>query len=331
MNCQNCHEPLDPGAAFCGNCGFPVQGNQAAPPAAATTPPAQNNQTVGQIWQQDQQMVQTAPPPPALGVPLPTPGAAAAATIPTYAKTTTNQHVGETQALLAVICGIIGIAGAAFLIPIIGLAFGVLGLCMGTLSHHVARRRLAMIGLAFSVLAIAAGFAALAYNQQHLKNTTPNAQTGQSSTSSTLASTLSTPCYSFNLVDQYNVSNSSGSCDATAYNGQSFVSSTDIYKIVAATTDVTAPGSFTEVAKQAIDKDFQTNLPGYSITSQGASSFAGSITYTAYATNPSEDAAVVETVVLHQSSHGENVFDILHGVNGSSVNLQALESKWQWK
>src|ERR1039458_5527907 len=33
MNCQNCHEIVEPGAAFCGNCGYPVQ-----TPAAASAP-----------------------------------------------------------------------------------------------------------------------------------------------------------------------------------------------------------------------------------------------------------------------------------------------------
>jgi hypothetical protein len=37
MNCVNCHRPLDQGATFCGNCGYPVQ---AGPTVAAPTPSA---------------------------------------------------------------------------------------------------------------------------------------------------------------------------------------------------------------------------------------------------------------------------------------------------
>lgn len=38
MNCSRCQEPLDPGAAFCGNCGQPVATAPAQSGAPATTP-----------------------------------------------------------------------------------------------------------------------------------------------------------------------------------------------------------------------------------------------------------------------------------------------------
>lgn len=258
-------------------------------------------------------------------------GGPVAPMVPSYALAIPNQHVGETPALLAVIFGVIGIAGAGFLIPIIGLVFGIAGLCMGTVSRRKTRRKLAIVGLIIATLAIVAGLAALVWNLEHDKNANQNTQTGQSSTSSKSAAKLSTPCYSFNLVDTYNVSNSSGSCDATVFNGQSFSTSTNVYKIVATKAGTSNPGTFTQVAKQAIDADVQDNLPGFVITSQGPSSFAGSLAYTAYAANKSQDTAVVETGVLHQTSSGYNVFDVLHAVNGSSINLQTLEAEWQWK
>jgi hypothetical protein len=333
MNCQNCHEIVEPGAAFCGNCGYPVQPaatavappnavpstapvQPAAPPAPAEQPsrePAVNNANAPAA------PVNTAPQQPPTKV-------------PSYAVATPTTHIGETQALLAVIFGIIGIVGSGFLVPIIGLAFGVAGLCMATVSRRLThRRRLAVIGFVVAVLAVVSGFAALAYNAEHDKNTTPSSQTGQSDTSSKILSQLATPCYSFNLIDQYNVSNDSGSCNSTMFNGQNFADSSNIYKIVATKSDVNDPTEFTQLAKQAIDADIKTNLPTFTVTSEGPSSFAGGLAYTLYAIDKAQDTAVVETAVLHQTNGGSNVFDIVHAVNGTSVTLQTLESQWKWK
>lgn len=312
MNCQNCHELIEPGAAFCGNCGYPVQ----------ATSPAPNTSAIEQVWHRQQ-------PGSAPLLALTTNGGPPATTVPAYALASASQHAGETSAIVAVICGIIGIAGAGFLIPIIGLVFGIAGLCMGTVSRRKARRRLALIGLIIATLAIVAALAGLVWNLEHNKSST--AQTGQSDGTSRVLSQLKTPCYSFNLIDTYNVSNSSGSCNTTAFNGQSFTTSTDIYKIVATNTGSTTPGSFTQVAKQAIDSDIQNNLPGFTVTSQGASSFAGSLAYTAYALNKNQDTAVVETGVFHTTASGDNAFVILHGVNGSSTSLQSLEAEWRWQ
>lgn len=262
--------------------------------------------------------------------PISTPSQPAPA--PSYAVATSRNHVGETQALLAVICGIIGMVGSGFLVPAIGLAFGVVGLCMATISRRLTRkRRLAIVGLVFATLSVAAGFASLAYVSEHDKAVTPSSQTGQSDTSSKVLARLSTPCYSFNLIDTYNVSNSSGTCNTTIFNGQSFGTSSSVYKIVATKFDSKDTGEFTALAKQSIDKDAKTNLSGFTITSEGPSSFAGSLTYSLYAVSKSQDTAIVEAGVLHQTSGGSNVFDIVHAVNGTSVNLQSLEAQWKWK
>jgi hypothetical protein len=325
MNCPNCHEFIEPGAAFCGNCGYPVQPPAPAPPSA---PP--NVAQTGQVVQNEQPAIPANPPPTAAPLPAPSP-TPAAASVPSYAVATPAQHAGETPALLAVIFGIIGIAGSALLIPVLGLIFGIAGLCMGTVSRRRSRRPLAIVGLIIAALAIVAGLGSLVWNLEHDKSASQNAQTGQSTEKSKVLSKLSTPCYSFNLIDAYNVSNNSGSCNTTIFNGQNFTDSTNIYKIVATKTDASDPGTFTTVAKQAIESDIQTNLPGFTITAQGPSSFAGSLAYTIYAADKSQDTVVVETGVLHQTSNGDNVFDILHAINGTNINLQSLETQWQWK
>jgi hypothetical protein len=327
MHCQNCHEIIEPDAAFCGNCGYPVE--QAAPPDAASPAPE-----AAQAAQPYREPLPAAPPNDESTGASPVDAASQPAPLraPSYAVATPRNHVGESQALLAVICGIIGIVGSGFLVPAIGLIFGVAGLCMATISRRLThRRRLAIVGLALATVSVAAGFASLAYVSEHDKNTTPSSQTGQSDTSSKVLARLSTPCYAFNLIDTYNVSNSSGTCNTTIFNGQSFNASSSVYKIVATKSEGTDAGEFTEEAQQAIDKDAKTNLSGFTITSEGPSSFAGSLAYSLYAVSKSQDTAIVETGVLHQTSGGSNVFDIVHAVNGTSVNLQSLEAQWKWK
>src|ERR1035441_7539740 len=104
MNCQNCHEIVEPGAAFCGNCGYPVQ-----TPAAASAPmpinavePVQVPQTTQTAAAPTVQLPAAPPPlaPVAVGGPV-------APMVPSYALAIPNQHVGETPALLAVIFGVI--------------------------------------------------------------------------------------------------------------------------------------------------------------------------------------------------------------------------------
>jgi uncharacterized membrane protein YebE (DUF533 family) len=251
--------------------------------------------------------------------------------IPAYALTKPYQHAGETTAAVAIILGTLGIVGSVFLIPIAGLVFGIAGLCLSTISRRKARRRLALIGLAVASLAITSGLAALVWNMNHDKTVARDAQTGQTDSASQVLSFLKTPCYSFNLVDTYNVSNQKGSCTTTMYNNQTFATSTDVYKIVATDVGTINPDTFTALAKQAINTDVQTNLPDFTITNQGPSSFAGSLAYSVYADNKAQNTAVVETGVLHQTPNGENAFDILHAVNGPSTNLEDLEVDWQWK
>ncbi len=287
MNCQNCHEIIEPGANFCGNCGYPIKNPATSPPQTQSG-------------------------------------------VPTYAVGTPAQHVGETQGILSVIFGTIGVVGGA-VVPFIGIIFGASALALSTISRRKARRRVALIGFAMACLAIVAGFGSLAWNLEKNNKAGKTMQIGRSSTSAKTESQLSTKCYSFNLVDTYNVSNSTGSCDVTAYNGKSFGASTDIYKVVADSLGTSDPSVFTALAKQTIEKDIQDNFNGFTITKEGATSFAGSLAYSVAFDNPSIDNAAIETAVLHQTPGGDNAFIILHGVNGTSANLQTIEAQWQWK
>ena len=325
MNCQNCHQPLEAGAAFCGNCGQPV-GTPAAPAQTAAVSgqaPAAGS-PIPQVLQS-----QAAAPQPPTG-PL---VAAGAGGVPSYALALPGQHHGDIQALLSLLLGIAGIVGALFL-PLLGLGLSVAGIAMGTMSRSSSKRRLSTAGLIVSSLAVLASLGLWAYaaNRSQKLQQTGSSNNDHSITAPAVSTAgLSTPCYSISFVNKLNVANNNNSCDMDAYNGATLNTSTEVYKIYADTSQVANSGNFAAIAKSAIEKDIQTNLPGFTIDSEQSTQFAGSPAYVANASQHAQHFAVVEAAVFHQVAAGQNVFVLVHAVNGDNTDLNILEAQWQWK
>ncbi len=294
MNCPNCDQPVEAGAAFCGNCGRPLNPLSAPAPVAAA----------------------------------PAPG------LPTYARATPAQHTGETKALLSVIFGIFGIAGA-LLMAVLGLVLGILGLVMGTMSRHSVRRGLSNAGLVFSSLAVLAGLAVWTYAIKHDPRFNQQSDTTKTThlpaAPAVLSSDLTTPCYSTGFVDKLNISNHTGSCDMSAFNGPTINSSTDAYKIYADSSEVESQAAFMTLAKQALEKDISVNLSGFAVDSQQVGHFAGSPAYFVTASDHTNNIAVIEAAVLHEVKGGQNVFILVHAINAERADLSIMEAQWQWK
>ncbi|HEX4774933.1 MAG TPA: hypothetical protein VH234_05445 [Candidatus Saccharimonadales bacterium] len=278
MECPNCKQSTEAGAAFCGNCGYPLGG------------------------QSDQQAY-------ALAVPM--------------------QRKAETQALLAVLFGAIGLAGSVFM-ALLGLILGIAGLVMGTISRSGTRRSMSTVGIILSSLSLVAGLAVWTYAINHetkLRSSSAAAASGPTIT----ANNLSTPCYSLGFTDKLNIGNSAGSCDMRAFNGSTLETSTDAYKVYASQSALTSASTFTQVAKPAIEKDVQANLPGYVIESEQVGSFAGSPDYAVITTNKSNGVTVAEAAVFHPVKNGDNIFVIVHAISTGSAGFSGLEAQWQWK
>ena len=259
---------------------------------------------------------------------------AAAATanvpVPNYAVTAPSQHAGEMKALLALLFGITGIVGSLFM-ALIGLALGIAGLVMGTMSRSSTKRGLSTVGLAVSSLAILVGLGVWTYAIKHNQSRSNDIASAQSNIPANLAADLSTPCYSIGFVSQLNISNSPPSCDMKAFNGQSLASSSDAYKIFANKAQIGNATTFATIAKQAIEKDIKNSLPGFVIDSQRLTTFAGSPAYVVNVSDPRHNIAAVEAAVLHQVGTGDNVFILVHATNGDTTDLRTLEAQWQWK
>lgn len=286
MKCQNCHEPVEAAAAFCGNCGQPLQ------LTAATV------------------------------MPVP-------ATVPSYALALPAQHAGETQALLSVLLGVMGVAGAIFM-PLVGLAFGIFGLVMGTLAYST-RHRLSLIGLVASSLAIAAGLGVWAYAVQRSQHQEKAALAQQEAAPQSQASILSTPCYSLGFATRLNIKNYATSCDMSAFNGQTIDGSTQAYKVYANQAEITNTTAFINLSKPAIEKDVRDSLSGFGIQEQRSTTFAGSPAYMIKAADLEHNVSVVEAAVWHQTASGENVFVLVVAATGNDADLSSLEAQWQWK
>ena len=247
--------------------------------------------------------------------------------LPSYAFTKPNQHIGETKALLALLFGLFGMVGALFM-PIVGLSLSVAGIVAGTMSHSGTKRKLSTVGIAVSSLAVLFSLGAWAYNMKHDPKVSHEAV---QSSSAVFTSNVSTPCYSASFVYKLNIKNNVGSCDMIAFNGQTMNDSTDAYKIYADQSQAINPKEFASIAKKALEKDVKDSLPGFEISSQKVTQFAGSPAYVVNAVNKAQGVTVVEEAVLHQVGRGENVFVIVHAMNGTDSDLSSLESQWQWK
>jgi hypothetical protein len=292
MNCPNCHVIVEAEASFCGNCGQQLR-------------QPEHSSSLNQLQP-----------------------AGHAATAPAYALTQPHEHVAETKALLSLLFGVIGIVGALFM-AVLGIGFGIAGLVLGTISRSSTKRHLSTLGLFASSLAILAGLVVWVYAIRTLDE--KKQQSLQTTSEATLASDLSTPCYSLSFVDKLNVSSRSDSCNLNAYNGQTLGTSTDAYKVFANQTAVTNVNDFTTIAKRAIEKDVADNMPGFVIDSQRVGAFAGSPAYIVQASNKAQNVAVVEAAVMRKVNNGENIFLLVHALNGDTADLKILESQWQWK
>jgi len=254
------------------------------------------------------------------------PSSQTSAAMPTYAVSRPGQHTGETKALLSLLFGLAGLAGA-LLMAVVGLAMGVAGIAMGTMSRSSKKRSLSTAGLVVSVLAVIVSLAVWSYAVS--QNSHPKVANNNSP--ATVASHLSTPCYSADLVETLNVSQSGNDCNASAFDGSTLNSSANVYKVYAASSGRINDGNFKDIFKQAIEKDLKTNLPNFTVNNETAGLFAGSPAYIAKASDKRSGVSVVEGAVWHKAVNGDNVFVLVHAAKADNANLDTLEAQWQWQ
>lgn len=251
--------------------------------------------------------------------------------LPSYAVATPAKNSADTKALISLLLGITGIVGALFM-ALIGLVLGMAGLVTGTMSRSSIKRTLSTAGIIASSLAILAGLAVWIYAiQNEQTNNQSNPAASKPMAPAVVSADLTTPCYITGFVEKLNVSNSTDSCDMSAFNGPTLSTSTNAYKVYANKADIADTNSFMSLAKQALEKDIESNLAGFKIDSQRVGTFAGSPAYFINVSDKEQGVAVVEAAVMHEVPNGENVFILVHAVNAEQADLNTLETQWQWQ
>ncbi len=151
MKCSNCHQDIEPGAAFCGNCGQPVPAAAGAPAPAAAASPAPVP-------------APAAPAPVAPAAPVAAAAApAATAAVPAYSVPAANH--GGGKAIASLVLGIIGLLG--WIIPIVGFILAITGFILGTLSLKN-KKGFAIAGMVLAAITMILSLVAFVYNIQHM-------------------------------------------------------------------------------------------------------------------------------------------------------------------
>lgn len=329
MNCPKCNQPVEPGAAFCGNCGQPLQANS-APPATPTVSPPQPAQQAQPVQPQQSAPVVSAPsitsqntPQPAQnGSPVaqvmanqatapaaPTPnfnspvvGTVGAGTnVPAYAmpNTAAAGHSGETRAIVGLVVGVIGIPAA--LLPIIGLILGITGVVLGTTARAKYKHLVSLLAIIFSTLAILASLGIWVYNVQRIEQARGGVGSSDTSSSGSFKA-VSTPCYDVKIDGGLNNYQPSGcSFDSASADKEYTVQAMVKPEVTASNLSQYGPTAM-QAGAQAVNGTVDSGKLGQ---------FAGSPAYIANISAANNQHGIF-ALVLHQSANQQNVFLVAH-------------------
>ncbi len=334
MDCPTCSQPLENGAAFCGNCGQAIveqpQLIGAGPVANVARASSKSDETIATVLTNGEHSTFN-PVYNGIGSPLVaatlSPGA-----MPAYAVPVVGQQRDHMRAALSLVFGLLAVVGA-MVMPLVGLLLGLVGVILGTLSRRYLKRGLGLAGLIISSIGILVAMASWVYVVSHAAEATKVAQTNVSKTNTSAvvaANVLSTPCYDISFVNRLNVQNANGSCNMNAFDGSTLDVSKSAYKVFA-TASAVSPTGFTGLAKAALDRDISQSMPDYHITNETTTQFSGSPAYIVTTSNGA-GVSLLEAAVLHSgSASGNNFYVIIYATTSGTASLHDLELGWQWK
>jgi hypothetical protein len=292
MNCPQCGEAVEPGAAFCGNCGQALHTDaQTAETNAATPDPASpSNQTV-----------------------------------PSYAVADAKQSRSEVKAMVGLIVAVLAVPGA--IIPALGATLAVVALVLATTLRAGAKKLLRNVAIGFSSLAIVLSVAVYAFNLNDLQQTADSTETANSNR---VAGVSDTPCYKVSLPQLPTVENANGSCNLQAGSADTLAASSEIFTIDTAKQDNATEAEVMAVAKEIVESTFKSSLPEYTITSQRQGNFADSPAYITDAKD-AKGSTVQMAMIFRPVQHGENIFVLVHGLDNGQASVSVAEEGWEWK
>lgn len=157
MNCSNCGQPLDNGAAFCGNCGQAVQQapTPAVSPVSAPVNPAQPPAVIqNQAFVPEQQTPVVAQP--QIQTPVSQTGLPAYAVLQPEAAHTKKPSISLTLGIVSIIMSFL---------PIAGLAAGITAIVLSNKAKKITPKNgMATAGLVLGIIGIVFSLIAWGYN-----------------------------------------------------------------------------------------------------------------------------------------------------------------------
>lgn len=317
MKCPQCDEAVEPGAAFCGNCGRALTADTNSSDVAGSAPqPAPIDHAPS-----DETVVAAAPTP-----------------LPAYAVVDPAESKREPKAMVGLIISIIAIPAAV--IPFLGVALAVMGIVVSARARSMTKRVMHHMSVGFAILALVLSVVAYMYNLQQYNSQAKSKDTvsaqqpadkGQAvAAQATIDKVIDTPCYSVVVPDLQNVDQVKDSCNTRLFNAETLAASDQVFTVDTVRQPSITAANFADVSKQLVENYVKNSLPDYTITAQRASTFAGSPSYVVSASNRSK-VSVQMAVVLRAVEHGENIFVLVHGLSEGQADISMVEKTWQWK
>jgi hypothetical protein len=296
MNCPKCGKPVEAGAAFCGNCGQPLQASIQQPQTTAPVVTVSNHGEAGPV---------------------------APAQYP-QADTSGDEHSSEVRGIIGLILGVIGIPTS--IVPIMGIVFAVAGLILGTTSRSKFKHKVSLFAIVFSSIGILTALGVFTYNVIHDPALHHNSATSSSSSSSNNSNlvAINTLCYSVKIDRGMNNYQPDGCSFESA-------STSEEFNVTAVSNSNITASNFITTAKE-VEASGVSSQQGH-VISEKQGTFDGSIALIAQSVVNSngEHENLMTAEVLHPSSGGDNIFIISKGLISGTPSFGSLESTWQWK
>lgn len=234
---------------------------------------------------------------------------------------TDRVHDHSGKAIGGFVIALFGLA--AWLVPVAGLAIGLLGLVLGTVAFHSRRRVFARSGIALSVIVLAASLFMWVHSAQRL-GAIAQAQ-GSDSASGALQSVV-TPCYSTKVSVRMQLSGEKASCTFTGTDPLS--GEQQSVKVL------NVPGLTAANLADAAEPDVRSvvnSVANGRLQAERSTLFAGSVAYMALISTSNGSGGVIE-YVYYPTSAG-NLIILTHSLVHPQGNdtLGSLETNWSWQ
>lgn len=257
--------------------------------------------------------------------------------LPSYAVADPLQHKVETKVMVGLILAVLAVPGAVM--PVAGLILAVAALLLVVpLRKLLQKKTLANVSVASAGLGIALSIGTFAYNLNQYNRQQAAAQATDKAAvvaddnighQAVAGKLIDTPCYSATAPETVNAEITTGSCTVTAYEADTVSNSRNVYKFQAIKEEELTAANLVSAGKDIAANYVTSSLPGFTITGQREGRFADSPAYYIDAKN-SQDVTMQMAIVVRKVTHGENVFILMHAMNGQA-DLSTVAKDWGWK